>query len=637
MSANAHAIRPTLPEPFPDVPLIWSDPITGFDVPKDPVKNLQWRATLLGAAENDEGLQQDLYTACSQSILFWINAFVFTYRIFETQTDEENIGRIKQSEHADVPFVTWEIQDQHILKIEDAINKAYSLLTDKTRDMGSTWDHIVVLHHQFIFRPKSNFLELSRVETDVDGADNPRCLFVKHDYINQWLPEWMLPSIKRQSMHIINLSNGSRIDGESSNKAAGTSDRKRAVMLDEMSKMENARKIKSSLRDVSPCLLPNSTPWGPGTAYSDWRQSGQIEVFVLPYWEHPEKGTGRYVAQDEITGKWTIRSPWYDNESEIRTPREMAQEIDMDHIGSGDTYFEAMSIEEHKRLFARKAKLTLTLDFKKQVTTDAIPTILQRRQLDAIKVQKRGPWRIWTNLIGKRPDQSKNYIFGIDISKGQGASNSVVSVMCIETREIIAEFADANIPPYDFARIVCAAAVWCGGARNGNRPFLIWESQGPGWDFGRQIVKIHQYPYYYMDRQPRTVTEQRTLKYGWHSTNEKKEIMLGILRRAYAHGGIIHHSEEALVEALSYIHYSGGGIGPAMLIEESSNARKTHGDRVIATGLCTTAVEEVPGNKRIAVKAPPRSFGYRQDRRRAAKQREKANKDMTFNWSHHAS
>lgn len=619
MGANAFAIRPGLPEPFPNVPDLWTCPITGLTVPKDPDANLKWRAELLAAAENDPELQKDLYTACSQSILFWVNAFVFTFRVFETMTDEENMGRIKQAAEADLPFVTWDIQDKHILAVQDAINSAYPLLSDKSRDMGSSWDHVVNFHHQFLFRKDRLFLEISRVETDVDGSDNPRCLFVKHDYINKWLPEWMVPPVKRTSMHIANTANGSRIDGESSNKAAGSGARVHAVLLDEMAKMENARKIKSSLRDVSPCLLPNSTPWGPGTAYSEWRNSGKIKVFVLPWWEHPEKGRGRYVKQAD-SGKWEIRSPWYDIQDEIRDRKEMAQEVNMDHVGSGNTYFDTIVLEEHKRLFAREAKVSRTFDFRKGVSTDAIPDIILRNRRDALRVSRGGPWRIWTHLVNGRPDQSKNYVFGIDISKGQGASNSVVSVLCVETREVIAEFADANTPPYDLARIVCAAAIWCGGAKNGGRPFLIWENQGPGWDFGRQIVRVYQYPYYYMDREARTVEERRSRKYGWHSTSEKKETMLGTLRRAYAHGGIVHHSEEALHEAATYIYYDDGGIGPATLIEESSQARKTHGDRVIATGLSVLAVEEVPSGKRTPPKAPKNSFAWRrQNRLKSAK------------------
>ncbi len=633
MGANAHAVEPKLSTPFPDTPAVWVCPLTGISVPKDPIKNLQWRAKLLRAAEDDEALQLALYTASSQSVLFWINAFAFTFRIFEGQTDKENMGRIQQARNADVPFVTWPIQDQHILAVEDAIDNAHSMLTDKSRDMGASWNHVAVLHHQWLFRKNSLFLELSRVETDVDGADNPRALFVKHDYINKWLPAWMLPPMHRTSMHIVNLSNGSRIDGESSNKAAGSGDRRKAVLLDEMAKMENGRRIKAALRDVSPCLLPNSTPWGPGTAYTEWFHSGQIKVFALPWWEHPEKGVGRYSVQDPVTGKWKIHSPWYDQQCEIRSPQEVAQEIDRNHIGSGTTFFESQVIDEHKALFGRPALQSRTIDFRKTVATDAVSTIIQRRQLDALQVRKKGPWRLWTNLIGNRPDQSKNYIFGIDISKGHGASNSVVSVICAETREVVAEFADANTPPHDLARIVVAAAIWFGGASHGGRPFLIWEANGPGLDFGNIVMRTYQYPYFFFDREINTTERKRGRRGGWFTTNDKKEVMLGGLRRAYASGGIVHHSEESLDEATQYIYYEGGGLGPAALMEESDQARKTHGDRVIGTGLAVLALDEVPAGKRSVQEPPARSFAYRRAARRKAKKRDLMKPGAKFNWS----
>ncbi len=634
MSGNIHALEPSLPTPFPDVERVWTCPITGITVPKDPAENLKWRALLLRRAEDDPALQQALYTACSKSLLFFINAFVFTFRVHEAETDAQNMGRIKQAENADVPFVTWAIQDLHLIRLEKAINNARSLLTDKTRDMGASWDHVVVFHHQFLFRKNALFLELSRVETDVDGSDNPRALFVKHDYITKWLPEWMVPPIKRTNMHIVNLQNGSRIDGESSNKAAGSGDRRRAVLLDEMAKMENGRKIKGALRDVSPCLLPNSTPWGPGTAYTEWRHSGQIEVFVMPWWEHPEKGMGRYTKFDDASFRWRIRSPWYDHQETIRDAKEMAQEIDMDHIGSGDIYFDPIVLEEHKRLFARPAKTTRTLNFRKNVRTHAIPSLLVRKDIGCLQVSPRGKWRIWCNLIKGRPDQTKDYVFGIDISKGQGASNSVVSVMCIQTGEVIAEYADAKIPPYELARMVCAAAIWFGGAKNGGRPLIIWESQGPGWDFGRQLMKTYEYPRIYFDRATRTLAEKRSNRGGWHSTNEKKELMLGGLRKAYALGGIIHHSEEALGEATTYIYLTGGGIGPAGLMEESENARKTHGDRVISVGLCVIGVEDSTGGRRktVAITAPSRSPAFRRQLRLRQKSIDRRMAGHTFDW-----
>lgn len=631
MSANEFAIQPELEQGFPNFPRTWTCPVSGIVVPKRVEENLQWRARLLKAAEKDAGLREALYTASSQSMLFWINAFVWTYRIFESTGND---GRGKQADEQHIPYVTWPIQDTHMTQVEDAINNAYSLLTDKSRDMGASWSHATVFHHQWLFRPDSNFLEMSRTEAYVDDAGNPKSLFFKHDYINRWLPEWMLPRIRRTYMKLHNLDNNSRIDGEATTAAAASGDRRRAVLLDEMAKMAHANKVKGSLRDVSKCLLPNSTAWGPGTTYSQWRTSGKIKVAMLPWWEHPEKGAGRYVKQ-ETNGKWKIRSPWYDHEESVRSPKEMAQDVDMDHIGSGDTFFEATVIEQHKTMFARPHLATRSLDFKKGTATDAIPNMLVRRDRSAVRVGRGNQWKFWTNLIDGRLDQSKNYVLGIDISKGQGASNSVMSIMCVETREKVGVFEDANVPPYDLARLAVAAALWIGGARQ-RLPLMVWEANGPGWDFGRQIVKTYQYPLYYTDRAVGTSAEKQGKRYGWHSSREKKEIVLGMYRRALAHGGFINHCSAALEEALSYIYYENGGLGPASLIEESAEARKTHGDRVIADMLCLLGVEEAPKPRPTTPSAPQRSPAYRRSQIMAKRKAMRQGKHFDFREKHHA-
>jgi hypothetical protein len=632
MANNAYIIKPELSAPFPNVPDFWRCPITGLFVPKNPAKNLQWRAELLAKAEEDEELQKDLYTACSQSVLFWVNAFAFTFVVQET----DGQGRRRQAQNSHKPYVTWDIQDKHILELEKSIDGGHDMLTDKTRDMGSTWDHIAVFHHQWLFREGRMFLEMSRVETDVDGANNPRCLFVKHDYINKWLPEWMLPSIDRTRMHIVNLDNGSRIDGESSNKAAGSGDRRHAILLDEFAKMENAEKIKSATADVAPCRLPNSTPWGPGTTYSKWRMSGQIKVFTLPWYEHPEKGANRYIVQEEVTGKWKIRSPWYDLECQKRTPLEMAQEIDMDHIGSGDTFFEGHIAEEHRRMFGRKEVCSRTIDFKKSIMMDAIPGMCLRAERSGLQISNSGPLRIWVHLIGGRLDQTKTYILGIDISKGQGASNSVISIFCKETGEKVAEWADANTPPYDFARIACAVAIWVGGVSHGGKPLLIWEANGPGWDFGREIVKKFQYPIFYVDRATGTTDEKQGNRYGWHSSADKKEVMLGHYRRALAQGGFINPSQEAMDEVMTYIRHPDGYVGPAALMEESPSARKTHGDRVIADALALWGCGDTPKLKHKDPAAPHKSIGGRMTEWKNAKKRTAQKKYFDFRGMSHA-
>jgi len=587
---NLWAQEPQLEKEFPKQRSLWTDPIIGLTVPKNPSKNLQWRAKLLREAEVDLPLRDVLYTACAKSLLFFVNFAAWTLRVFQVKN-----GQTIQAEDTHIPYVTWPIQDDHLLAIERAINVGESLLTDKSRDMGATWDHLVVLAHRLLFKSSEAHLIISRKEDAVDLLDGPAkdypfgsqsdpgTLFGKVDYILAHLPEWMIPNFSRKKMHLRNGDNGSRIDGESSNATAGSSDRRKSVFLDEFAKVDEAESIKRSIKDVSACILPCSTPNGPGTVFSKWRMSGSIKVFVLPWWEHPEKGADRTTWQDAL-GRWKIISPWYTQQILERSPKELAIEVDMDHVGSGETFFENIIIEQHKKLFARVPKYRASIKFKKGMTDEDVVRAGIQRQTDKVICRTiDGPWRIWTELIDKRPDQTKTYTLAIDISKGQGASNSVISILCNETREKIAEYADANTPPYELAKSVVAATIWCGGTR---RPFVIWENNGdPGFDFGRQLVNVYKYPDIYFDKQVGTTREKVGKRYGWRSSSEKKAIALGILRRAYANGTFINHSEAALNECLMYVYYPGGGVGPADLIKESDSARKTHGDRVIADAL----------------------------------------------------
>lgn len=624
-----------LAEPFPDCPPTWTCPKTGIIVPKDPRKNLQWRRELLKRAAGDTGFQAELYTAASMSLLLWVNTFAWTYRLFIV--DSNGARQQCPSSKAHIPFVTWRIQDVHLLEIENAIDTGYDLLTDKSRDMGATWDHIVVVDHKWLFEDDRSFLLLSRKEICVDstgkkGLHNPAdpgTLFGKIDYLTMWLPNWMRPAHTRTTMHLVNRRNQSRIDGESANASAGSSDRRTAILLDEMAKMAEGEAIKRSTRDVTACRLANSTPNGAGTAFSKWRTEGSVKVFVLPWWEHPEKGLGRHVVKNELTSVQKIRSPWYDIETTVRTPKEMAIDVDMDHIGSGDTFFEAETLAKHRQAFASKPPVLAGyhITFKPKIAYKDMPGILRRNQLDTIQARymKDGPWEFYTHFIDGRLDQTQDYVFGIDIGKGMGASNSIISVGCVQTHRKVAEFASANFAPHDFALIVAAACIWFGGSQRGRRPLVIWESNGdPGIYFGRVFSRDLGYPSCYLDRHTvDQIRNKRPAKYGWHSSTEKKADLLGDYRRALDHGTFINPSQKALGEAETYVYFSGGAIGPACLMEENSSARKTHGDRVIGDALCHKGILETGVRTVKTLKAPANSFGGRlekwQKRRELAK------------------
>lgn len=607
-------LKPVLKTPFPDEQRYWKDPSTGLMVPKEYNENIEWRANLLEKAENDPILQQDLMSACSESLLFWINAFCWT---FHQKEIDPISGREIVPETAHVPFITWEVQDELFLKFLDRLKRPREILIDKSRDMGASWCGIDFMHWVWLFIDDAQLLEMSRVEEYVDKPGNMKALFQRHDYINDWLPEWMVPPFVgsgqkyRTKMHMKNILNGACIDGESTNANAGSGDRRRILLLDEFAKVEKGALIRSATTDVSPFRIVNSTPAGPGTEYAKWKKSGQIEVFQLAWWFHPEKGFGRTVYKNEHN-EWKITSPWYTEEAKRRSPKEMAREIDMKDVESGDLFFSLDTVKKHKFMFGCEPKYRFHVHLDKRIADALVYKKIRLKDFGAVKITKgsKGPLRVWCNLKMGRPDQTKTYVFGCDIGKGQGASNSVISIKCRETGEKIAEWRDANTPPHEMARVAVALCLWCGGRKPKSLPFVKWEKNGPGLDFGKQFVKIFKYPYcYYMDTTGDKV-DKKMSKYGWHSNRDAKNELLTAYDRALAHGGYINHSEFGLDECESYIYYSGGGIGPACLVEENDSAKKTHGDVVIADAL-TIDSSEFGSTKHDGPGYPSNSCGAR--------------------------
>jgi hypothetical protein len=600
------------------IPPLWLDPITGIEIPQWPKENLVWRKAMLEAAEEDKEFQGALYSACSQSLIYWLSAFAFTIREFEIRD-----GLAVQTEHRETPFIPWPKQRELLIELERGIDKGESLLVDKARDLGATWLVIALLTHRFLFRLRQSLLVISRKEDAVDmlsglprnypygGGAAETTLLGKVDYLLSRLPKWMLPRhLARKLLHLVNEDNRSRIDGESANATAGSGDRRTALFIDEAAKIDEMESIKRSTKDVTACRIVVSTPNGPGTTFSKWALSGMIKRFTLPWWSHPEKCKGIYTRENQ-SGRWEIRSPWFDNEEKTRSPIELATEVLCDHIGSGNTFFESGIIEEHKRNFAKPPRFTKDIRFDPKLNDEDVRKALSSCRLESLAIRFSGSWQIWAPLIDGRLDQTKTYSLGVDISKGQGASNSTVSVLCNETGEKVAAYADANIPPYEFAKLVCAACIWVGGRTR--RPLLIWENNGdPGLDFGRQVEQTYRYSNVYFDKRVGTLDEKIGKRYGWRSNPEKKAIALGFLRRAYAHGKFINHSAEALDETLTYIQFPSGSIGVAGLLEESESARKTHGDRVIADMLAVWASQDGPRFKRDLVSpTSPRTFGGR--------------------------
>ena len=598
---------------------IWKDPITKIEIPKLMEENIEWRQGILKQCDNDIEFRRQIMSACKQSVILFVNLMAWTYhqKTIDPITHEEGPAEV-----ADVPFITWPIQDRLFASLEDHFKRGKDILIDKTRDMGGSWCCLAFLHWLWLFRSNTEIREMSRKESLVDGPDSDS-LFWKHDYINRFLPEWMRPPgvavrgrDNRTKLHIVDESIGTTIAGEATSSTSLSGGRAAIILLDEFAKVENGTEIRSSTRDVAPCRIILSTSFGPHTEYSRWKQSGQIDVFTLKFWDHPEKGRGRNIRVND-NGKYIISSPWFEIELTVRSSQEIAREILGEDYESGNLKFDLAVIEKHIAMFSKEPLIRYNVAVKSKTPDETLVEAIKRKNIEVVDFRqvKEGKLLIWGGLVLGRPDQSKTYMFGIDTSKGQGASESCVTIRCRESGEKIARWSDANTPPYEFAKIVIALAIWCGGAKPRGLPLLKWENNGPGWDLGRILVKTFRYTYYYVDERPGVVGSGRpsggVMRYGWHSSTEKKSILLDFYNTQLDLGKFINHDRKALEQMKLYINYEGGGCGPAYLTRESKSARMLHGDIVMSDALSLEDIPITPKKAEDKGKYVPETVGWR--------------------------
>lgn len=608
------------------------DPISGLIIPKRLDLNLKWRRELIRSAESSLSTRRQLQAAAAKSPIFWLNLFGFTYRPKKVDATGKEIALTDAA--TNVPFITWPVQDEAIVELKDAVEKGHDVLMNKSRDMGASWLSVALIQWFWQFRGNTTFLELSRKEALVDRRGSMDSLFEKHRYLLKWQPNWLQPqSVRDTFMHLENRDNGSVIDGESTNDNAGQAGRNTAILLDEFARVPNGEAIDLATADTTACRIFNSTPGAPNAHFTKIYNTKRAKIIELPWWRHPEKGKGAHQIINPDNGKIIWTSPWRDQQLSRRSKRDVAQNIDMEHGRIGDMVFDADDIEKHRMAFGAEPSAVGTLRFNYD-QADSVKKGLFRKMLrepafaaSQVKFTISGgtlPLRLWVDLIDGRPPQDDRYVIGADISAGTGSSNSVATVKSHKTGRIVAKLWDSYTPPEAFAEMVIVLAAWVGGRKP---PFIMFEKNGPGMQFGKKLLNM-SYPSIYYQRNDGTKSEDVTKRWGWHSSAQRKELLVGQYREALKTGKTINPCHEALDEALDYVYDDTGKIVPGTAGTDEGGAGATHGDHVIADALASAASDELPPEKDETDRpAPQGSFA---DRRRRAIRRKGTEKEA---WS----
>ena len=568
-------------------------------VPKGRDEHLTWRMEVLdlcrlapGGEDEGRAWRGLMWGVSRRDVIFWLNTFVWIHEPMYT-------GAL-------VPFNTWGYQDETVRAIGAAIGKEDIGLV-KSRDMGASWMILAVLLHRWMFYDMQNFMVASRKEELVDSPEDPSTLFWKLDCMINNLPEWMKPRVMRQKLLLANKGNRSVFTGESTNNDLSRAGRLTALMLDEFGSVKNGREVLSASQASTLCRIFVGTPKGSNNAFYDIMHNENLKKIELHWSQHPLKNVGMRDDPNEKRGKW---SPWFEKEKKrAGHPVEIAQELEMDWGGSDYQFFREPDMQMIREKYIRAPMIVGELGVEDRVE-------------DRFVEQEHGRFRIWS-CVGEDgiPVHTRRYVVGGDIGLGTGASNSVLVVVDCTSKEKVLEFASPNISPQDLAKL---AIKLCNLFRTETETELtpaklIWEANGPGRTFGKEVWEQGFRNVYYRENEKSVRGSIADMVPGWYSTVADKMVVLTEYRSAMLDGSFIERSKLALDECLEYVYDFNGGVvfSRSRSKDDPTKARENHGDRVIATALAF----KLSKSKQDAIAvpketAPKDSMGWRREQGR---------------------
>lgn len=589
-----------------------------FQMPKGVRANALARRRLLWDAARVSGAARAMREACREDVVFYVNAFCWTFD--------------PRRERSVVPFVTYPFQDEAMREIVGAVRDGRDVALKKSRDMGASWIVLAVLEWFWHFHEMKSFLIVSRNEDYVDAPGDSKSLFWKFDFLHEHQPRWLLPRrMTRTSMHLDNGDTGSIIDGESTTGDVARGDRRTAIMMDEFAAFEtgagyNALKATQSATD---CRIFNSTPKGSANAFYDvvhkttarivemhWsrhpikarglyravrNERGRMELRLLSDWkgvvEVREKGerASRKVAFPEdypfiLDGK--LRSPWYDREcARAVSPQEIAQELDIDFAGSDYQFFDPAAVQAYRERWSREP------DAVGELVVDP-----ESCRVMGVERNEKGHWRFFEPLgRDDRFSDERRFVLGCDVSAGTGASNSTIAAYDAKTREKAAEYANPNIMPDDFGRLVVAAA------RFFNNALVVPDRSGPTGETMVRRMLASGYSYIYMRRNERKLGAPVTNEPGVFLNPAMRTTVLYQYRDAIGNASIINRSDVAMAETLKFICKMDGSIEhvAAANANDPAGARANHGDLVIGDALANLGLSDASMREEAREAEPP--------------------------------
>lgn len=266
-------------------------------------------------------------------------------------------------------------------------------------------------------------------------------------------PFWMVPEITSDNKKSIELSNGSKVSAQATTGDAGRSESLSLLVIDEAA-MIDSNKVDDLWAAAFPTLSLGgsaviiSTPKGVGNFYhKQWLSAINKESDFVPlvaHWtEHPVYGAQtvwqcenceheqdhgnanplkEVVLCDNCGEDYLVpTSPWYEQQKkQLGDPRKVAQELDMDFLGSGDQ--------------------VLSEEYIKEAEKSCRPPL-------RIEGFDNNLW-VWSD-----PQPDREYLISADVARGDGTDYSACHVIDLKDNEQVAEY-KGKLPPDLFSQLL---------------------------------------------------------------------------------------------------------------------------------------------------------------------------------------
>ena len=583
-------------------------------VPKDRLKQLQWRRYVRVRGAEDKAFRHAVIQACEEDILFFCNTLLWVYEPRLTY-------------RTTIPLNTWPDQDDGIVWAEECFG-VRNCGIEKSRDLSWSWNCLIIAFKHWLYDDGCRTGVASLTEEKVDLADDSDSMMWKLDFMYANLPEWMriddkgIPILSRtyNDHRFYNRIRKNDIRGYACTMNLGRGGRKRAWIMDEFSEWpaNQQQKALDATQFTTNCRYFPSTFSGDSDKFFHMmrREQSTVLKIVADWKDNPEKKRGlytsvgghlkvldqKYVFPNDypfiLDGK--LRSPYYDAKCKETgaTPQSIARELDRDPQGATSKIF-AASVLQKARESCKQPYFRGNLDFtpgefKPLWVPDDNGKMLLWRDLDQEA-------RLPDGGVGKL-GWGGPYAVGCDVAVGSGShlsSYSAIEVLDISSGEQVLEYRSHTINPTDFAQLAFTLCNWLCVERDLSWAYLNFENNGPPGEAFRNEIRRLGWANCYTTEAVTTIYKDRSEKLG-HYNADGGYTSLCELQRGIQQDEVVIRSELVVQECGQYEMgksnlRSGKCIHVGSAVSNDASAQGTsHGDCAIALALAWMAAKDRP-------------------------------------------